>query len=511
MIKVSNWVIENKKYISLFACLFVINYLFFALTNDYYVSIGKDSIFKYVILGSSIFELIFLFLISYLKKINLKIHTIYLIFSVLIGVLYMIVLPIGSVPDETNHFFRTYEITEGHLVSDKNDDKIGGRVFDSNMDLISISDLSNYNYKNVKNNLFVKSDSHDKKFYTFANTSLYSFLSYIPQSIGVGIGKIFNAPILISAYLGRIINYLFFVIIIYFSIKYIPFGKNTLFLISFLPMVMQEAISLAPDAMTNAVSIALVSFVLYMRFDHNSGSMTKKKMVLLSILTIWISMLKIVYLPICLLVFLIPEKKFTNKKDKLLKIGLLAFSVIFLNLFWLKISSSYLVEFRPGVDSAAQVSFILHNPYSYIKILFNTINNNFVTYFNTMLGTNLGWLNIYISNNYLFVYFLIIVFTIFLDKNIKLDLTSKKLFGFVVLSVVILTFTSLYIQWTPLMNPQINGIQGRYFIPILFMILLMIKSLKIKINLLDNEKNIFLFVAMINIYVLVTVFYNFIF
>ena len=511
MERISNWIKLNRNYILLFFSLFVINFLFFSLTNDFYVNNGEKSIFKYIILGSLILELVFMLLILYFKKKDLKIHNIYLIFSILFGILYMAMLPIGSVPDETNHFFRSYEISEGHLLSDKDDNQIGGRVFNSNMDVITISNLNDYNYKKVKDNIAVKNNAESEKYYAFANTSLYSLFSYIPQTIGIGIGRIFNAPILISAYLGRIINYIFFVIIIYFSIKYIPFGKTLILLISFLPMVMQEAISLAPDAMTNAVAIAMVSFVLYMRFDKNSGAMTKKKMVLFSILTIWISMLKIVYLPICLLAFLIPENKFKNKKDKLIKIGILAIVVIALNMTWLKISSSYLVEFQPGVDSASQVSFILHNPYSYLKVLFNTINYNFITYFNTMLGTNLGWLNISLSSNYLFAYCLVIFFVAFLDKNIKVDSVTKKLFGFIAFSVIILIFTSLYVQWTSFRNPVINGVQGRYFIPILLMILLMMKSNKIKLDLVDNEKYILLFMTMVNIYSLVTIFYNFIF
>lgn len=511
MERISNWIKLNRNYILLFFSLFVINFLFFSLTNDYYVNNGEKSIFKYITLVSLVLEFVFMFFISYLKNKNFKIHRIYLVFSVLFGILYMIILPIGSVPDETNHFFRSYEISEGHFLSDKNENQVGGRAFDTNMDAITINSLNDYNYKKVKDNIFVKNKRENEKYYTFANTSLYSVFSYIPQTIGIGLGRMFNAPILISAYLGRIVNYIFFVIIIYFSIKYIPFGKMVVFLISFLPMVMQEAISLAPDAMTNAVAIAMVSFVLYMRFDKKSGVMTKKKMTLFSILTIWISMLKIVYLPICLIAFLIPEEKFKNRKDKLVKIGILAFVVIVLNIIWLKISSSYLVEFQPGVDSASQVQFVLYNPYSYLKVLFNTINYNFITYFNTMLGTNLGWLNIYLSSNYLFSYFLVIFIALLLDKNIRVDSITKKIFGFIAFSVIILIFTSLYVQWTPFRNPAINGVQGRYFIPILLIILLVLKPNKIKFDLIDNEKYGVLFMAMINIYSLVTIFYNFIF
>ena len=92
-----------------------------------------------------------------------------------------------------------------------------------------------------------------------------------------------------------------------------------------------------------------------------------------------------------------------------------------------------------------------------------------------------------------------------------MDSITKKIFGFIAFSVIILIFTSLYVQWTPFRNPVINGVQGRYFIPILLIILLVLKPNKIKFDLMDNEKYGVLFMAMINIYSLVTIFYNFIF
>jgi uncharacterized membrane protein len=38
-----------------------------------------------------------------------------------------------------------------------------------------------------------------------------------------------------------------------------------------------------------------------------------------------------------------------------------------------------------------------------------------------------------------------------------------------------LTFSSLYVQWTPYMNDTIVGIQGRYFIPLLLPVALVLK------------------------------------
>lgn len=73
-------------------------------------------------------------------------------------------------------------------------------------------------------------------------------------------------------------------------------------------------------------------------------------------------------------------------------------------------------------------------------------------------------------------------------KNMKLMII------FIVFSVFILINTSLYIQWTSPQAGMIDGIQGRYFLPIIFMIpvLFMKNDDKLKIEK-DNNNNSILY------------------
>ena len=58
-----------------------------------------------------------------------------------------------------------------------------------------------------------------------------------------------------------------------------------------------------------------------------------------------ISLCKIVYVVLLLLVFMIPESKFKDRKHSYqVKLGLMAGAII-INLIWLAISAGYLVEF----------------------------------------------------------------------------------------------------------------------------------------------------------------------
>ena len=165
-------------------------------------------------------------------------------------------------------------------------------------------------------------------------------------------------------------NLIVFTILGYFTIKFIPFKKISAFLILFSPIVMQEAISLSPDALTIASSSLLIAYILHLKYNCDS-KLNRSQIVLLSLLSVVLSLCKIVYFPICMLLFIIPFKRFgTKKKKNIIIISIIIISMI-LNLIWLSISSSFLPDSTSGANSSLQLSYILHNLHQYIYIIFN--------------------------------------------------------------------------------------------------------------------------------------------
>ncbi len=67
-----------------------------------------------------------------------------------------------------------------------------------------------------------------------------------------------------------------------------------------------------------------------------------------------------------------------------------------------------------------------------------------------------------------------------------------------VVGIIGLIFTSLYVQWTTCGSDSIAGIQGRYFIPILPLVVLLVGS-QIKINTPYNGKNVNKYIGIIGI------------
>ncbi len=405
------------------------------------------------------------------EKKNLKEEILFGGIILILGLGYLIAIPIGGVPDERNHFLRAYEITQGKFISNQESSGYFPKEIDEYF--YNWQKLESYKYDKYVKNIF-NANTGELSECSFPNTSLYSPVCYIPQTIGISIGRIFNLPILITAYLARLCNLICFTIIMYFAIKLIPFYKRALIFITLLPITLQEAASLSADSLTIAISIFFISYIMNLIFLKNEKLHTKEYIILLATIMI-VSLSKIVYVPLILLLVLIPSDRFKNGRDKYRKLAFLVVITLLINLIWLGISSSHLSEIREGVNEKEQVKYIITNPIKYCKTLFKTICENFDFYINGISGQMLESYDITLAKGYTFGALILITAICVTENSIyKLNNKQKIIIMFTFLSIILLIFTALYIQWTPLKNTIVEGIQGRYFIPILMLLLIFI-------------------------------------
>lgn len=463
---IKTWFLKNWRELTMVIVLTVFNALFLNYAA-YSNSLPFGSKRYFLLLAISLFlEILSIVVIFFAKKKQIKMEKLFLILFIPIGLLFMFSIPIASVPDEDNHLTRAYGIANGHFIMEANEDGAFGEWIPA--DFAGLLTETERPYSDDTE--ILKADDNEYIFHSSANIAIYNFLNFLPQSTGIFIGKTLSLPWIITAYLGRLLNFVCFVLLYYFAIKKAPFGKTLFFFIAFLPIVLQEAVSLSADCLTIGISAALISLTLYLAYDK-SAKLTKKSYILLLILLLFESMCKIVYLPLCFLIFLIPTSKFKSKKDHLLKTIIPIVVIIIINLIWLKIASRYLIEYNPGVNSGDQLHYIIAHPISYLQIIFNTFNNSLFPLMHGAVGGGLEYFTIYLGQIYPILS--IIILTIIIYKNTENKLSISPLNRAFIIGILIvtigLTCTSLYLQWTPVAQYSIDGLQGRYFIPLLFL------------------------------------------
>lgn len=427
----------------------------------------------------ALFEIIICSIIFVAKKKKWKIEKLYLVLFSLIGSLYFITIPILRAPDESAHFLRAYEVSNGAIITSTTEEgKVGNNLPSSLEKFLSLADHSSY--RNVLSNFNEPLNPGETKFYNYPTSAVYSPINYLPQVAGMSVGKVFGFSPAIIAYLGRLANLVFFIVVTFFSIKFIPFFKKTIFLICFLPATVQSAASLSPDAITIASSIALISFVLYS--IKNLPVFNKKHYALIAILALIISQAKIVYFPLLALLLLIPRKCFGSKKNKIISLTIIIAVAAMLLLVWLKTSASFLSDaWRKDVDSYSQINFILTHPLNYLQTFAMTILDQSSYYISSGLGQQLEYFSVDVPAFSILLLFVTLVLVVRNDiTGIKNYFTNFQRFILLAtpLSIIALISTALYIQWTPTGLGRIEGIQGRYFLPILAFVPLCISSMK---------------------------------
>lgn len=454
--------------------------------REYYLNNNKLIFFIVITLAITVYVIFISIYLRYRK--NIKVENIFLITIPVICLFYIICMPTFKNHDEIYHWYRAYEVSTGKLMEEVDGDTLG-TILPQSISDVTTDDWQSITYAKVMDSLNAELDKENTALLYSETSAVYSFVQYIPQAIGIFITRIFTDKVLLLAYGGRIINMVFSIILIYFAIKKIPFGKKILLLLSFIPIAIEGFSSLSPDAMTISMAFFYIAYILSLAFSKENHIIDGKKIAILTVLSIIMAMCKIVYLPLILLLFIIPKEKFKNEK-KIKNIFIIGAIAVVLNLIWLMVAGIYLSHFREG-DSSIQVISILTNPIKYLQNCLYTVNLNGQDYIYSMFGGELGWGELVQLNSTVpYILCFILIWITITDQTIKdkFKLYQKVWITIAAIAVVGLIFTSLYVQWTTIGSDSVLGIQGRYFIPILPLVALLIGSqLKVKTDYSDEN------------------------
>ena len=412
------------------------------------------------------------------SRSNCSIEKVFLLFVVLLGVAYMVVFPAESAPDEDRHIISAYNVSnillggpeaEEALVYFREDDLTGlyGEYPNANTYMTMYAQVNdarqNGDYVLVKEDFIIQTPAW----------------TYLPQAIGISLGRILNCNGTITILLGRFFSLLFFAVVTYFSIKIIPFGKKILFAVSMLPMTLELAASYSYDTLILALSFLYIA--LMCRLIYEKEVLTIRDIVLPTIVFALLAPHKYVYIPLLLLSVLLPSEKYQAKKEKWISVGILFGGMIFVMLLLSGKQRVYL----PGDVTAEYrtIEYCLHHVQEVVGIYIRTVMLNASYYLSTMVGMALGWLEIPMPQEVLLLSVVnLFLATIRTDSEPKTLIKNSHCFTFILcaLGVFGLTLTAMLLNWTPIWSALILGVQGRYFLPVLPLLLFCVQKMDIR-------------------------------
>lgn len=433
-------------------------------------------LYKLFVLLFSCFIIIFYILVLIKKQ---KIETVYLFTVLALGVFYcFIIIPFG-VPDESMHASTVYRISNEVMgVPDTgNEGTIYKRTDDAAVELNN--DCNLYQYYVVYHQLFSTVENDALYECGYRDTGV-SWVLYAPAVVGVLAGRLLGLGSVPMYMLARLLTLLVFAFMTWWAMKKLPFGKTALFIICILPMTLQQAASVSYDAMVNAVTILFTATCFAMAFS--ADRLRKQDMVLSAVLGVLLIFAKSgAYLPLIILFTMIPAVKFGSAKKKWLEIS--CFCAVLLAVFLVKSIGLVAGESTSGAlngtaSDGYSLGYILQHPGTIFNVGIGTLLLNTGYYISTMIGQKLGFLNIILDDVVVYGYLCILalsVLTLAEDQYI-ISVKQKWLMIVGICCSTALVLLSMWLFITPRASGVIMGVQGRYFIPLLWPLLMVFKN-----------------------------------
>ena len=411
---------------------------------------------------------------------------VFLILSLVFGSLFIFRLAPLSGTDEFTHFPHVYQISEGTYWEQRLPQNQFGGSLPSNINnmvnayrnLTRISAGPQYQQTETQlNSLYNTLTQPGKTKVTaiFTSTVIYPPWAYTASLLGVMLAKMLKLPLIWYVYLGRITALLVWIGLTYLAISIIPTGKWFLVALALLPTSLTQAATISSDGMLSGLSWLLIAMVLAILARTIKPSWLK--LISISLLSIYIALIKDGYFLIGLLPIVIPSKLFINQVlAKVWKLLTLAAVIIVSILFTLRtVHAVKGVVLTPTIgmymNSHQQIDYILHHLISFgLRVLIQPLTKTFDTTYLGIVGIMTNRL-IYLSILLIFSLYVGLYLGLKHTKPIAYLVEERNKVLLVFLGIFILTYgllaTAFYIGNSAVGSTFVNGFYGRYFLPMM--------------------------------------------
>lgn len=424
-------------------------------------------------------------------------ETIFLIVFIVFGSVFTFVIPPGWNTDEPNHTYRISQLSKGNLFSEKTTDPqtglraYGGEVSVSLQQLYrstgslepgaapnpakKVTDRLYFNNPEVTG---LKEDGKTAAI-NFSGAALYSPVSYLIYLPFFWLGTALSIPYIWIIIACRLLGVVLTGLAFYFAIKLTPIGKWIVLAVGLIPAVVVQAATVGADAPQLAVSILFVAYIAKLLFappDKKTWSYGA-----LFLLGSALVLIKLAYAPMLLLLglpFLLRE--YRNRRTFLMAAGIITVSLA-AGLIWTRLVAYIDINSNPQADFAGQKAFLLHHPLGYIKTLYYTFFTNTQPNATSNLFGSFIWDSVPLPAIYAYAAAASLVCSLFARDKLEAKLSvlsdaQLKIWRGGLIFTTVLTVgviaTALYIYSTTYRQSSIVGIQSRYFIPLLPLIML---------------------------------------
>lgn len=415
-----------------------------------------------------------------------------------LGTTFALFFPPGTAPDEGYHFSHAYKyanlMAPGVEVDSARREDV--RFMDDDLTYV----VSEEAWRNVGRDfsVFARLDGYVpvSSFETYWRPGL-DVMGDPPQArlfsaVGINLSRLLGLSGVMLFYVGRLCNLLVGATLVILAVRLAPVGRNAMMCVSLLPITLHMLGSYSYDS--TVIGLAFLLIALTLRMLYGEGRVRTRHLAAYLVVAMLLAPCKVVYSVLVLLVLLVPAERFASRRVAL------AFKVAAFGLPAIAILATRLVAMvnmlfpgavaasgasASGVSGPNQItcysaSYILQSPVGFLKILARTFWEWGDDYLLHTIGGALGWLqaDLVANTREIVMLSLLAALGFVSDPSERVYPRGRErvLFAIVFVLVVLAVEMSMFVAWTPEGAPVIDGVQGRYFIPVLALVYLAVRN-----------------------------------
>lgn len=402
----------------------------------------------------------------------------YILGGVFLGCAFLGVLLPWTIPDGAVHFWVAYQraavILDGDATLARKCDVDGYQLSVCENPTIEVYE------KNIAVWSMEKDETLEGEAFVDPGLSFYKSWNYWPQILGILIGRKLHLNFLPMVYLARLLELLAVLCMVSYSIYRTPIGKHIFAMVGLLPIGLQIMSGISYDGMVMAVTMNFIASALWCYYKPKDWMAYLHLVICCALLALTKGGGYLILLP---LAFLLLSKKtqipFLRKSGRLLLV--LAVGLVTVYFADKVFAPDQVYQFGTDTEAMLSTGYALQHPLSYLQLAWHTYVANWKFYFLTMTGSYIGYLE-YINAShlmYLATVLILLAEGCFRVEQYREDPYGRwKIPGLMVLAlpvlIALISIPAMLLKDTAVGSDMIAGIQGRYYLPIYPLILIIL-------------------------------------
>ena len=376
--------------------------------------------------------------------------------AVAFGLAMAVITPPFQSPDEATHLLRAYQLSQGVVVAPRHGCVVPaslGECF-TRFDYLEAHPARRTSWAAIRGEFARPLDPGRTQWLPIDNTSVYSPVPYAPAVAATWAARRWGASPVAILYAGRMASAAAYAVVGWLAIVATPVLRWPVALVLGGPLPLFLAGSDSADPMTTAVAVLATGLVLRVAVASRPWAVMA-----LAVAMTAVPLCKGVYVPLVGLVFAVPPSAWGRRRWA--APVLIATSSAAALLVWSHLSRPMEMRERAG-DPAVQMRWVAGHPIAYAGVLARTAVRQGPNLVYGSLGS-LGWLDTTLNPWAVGGYGLLVVW---LAVGDPLPARLRWAAAIACAVSIALVVTSIYAMWDPPGATVVEGVQGRYLLPL---------------------------------------------